>query len=37
MPDGQTYLVTIWRTGATWSGAALDGEYAWQLEGCPTD
>src|SRR5712692_2338993 len=27
MPDGQTYLAEIWRTGATWSGAALDGEY----------
>lgn len=36
-PDGQTYLAEIWRTGTSWSGAPLEGNYAWQLEGCPLD
>ncbi len=37
-PEGQTYLVAIWRTGSTWSGAQMaDGEYEWDLNGCPRD
>ena len=37
-PEGQTYLVAIWRIGATWSGAQMaDGEYEWDLNGCPRD
>src|SRR5258708_34819939 len=37
-PEGQTYLAAIWRTGSTWSGAQMaDGEYEWDLNGCPRD
>jgi len=37
-PDGQPYLVAIWRTGGTWTGAEMaDGEYEWDLNGCPRD
>ncbi len=32
----QTYLIAIWRTGSTWSGTEItNGEYEWDLDGCP--
>ena len=37
-PEGATYLVAIWRTGQNWSGAEMaNGEYEWDLNGCPRD
>lgn len=35
--DGQTpYLLVVWRQGTTWNGLELvDGEYQWDLNGCP--
>jgi hypothetical protein len=35
--DGQTpYLMVVWRKGSTWETAFLaEGEYAWDLHGCP--
>jgi hypothetical protein len=37
-PEGASYLVAVWRTGQTWAGAQLvDGEYEWDLNGCPRD
>jgi hypothetical protein len=32
----QPYLVAIWRAGSTWSGIEMaNGEYEWDLDGCP--
>ncbi len=32
----QAYLIAIWRTGSTWSGTEItNGEYEWDLDGCP--
>src|SRR5262245_28628970 len=37
-PEGASYLVAIWSTGQNWSGAQMtDGEYEWDLNGCPRD
>jgi hypothetical protein len=32
----QTTLLAVWRTGSTWNTAPMtDGEYEWDLNGCP--
>src|SRR5262249_43595611 len=37
-PEGASYLVAIWRTGQNWTGAQMtNGEYEWDLNGCPRD
>ena len=34
--DGSTLLLAVWRTGSDWSSAEMtDGEYEWDLNGCP--
>jgi hypothetical protein len=36
--DGLTYLMMTYRTGSTWNTREMtDGEYEWDLNGCPRD
>ncbi|MEP7289563.1 MAG: hypothetical protein ABI947_27760 [Chloroflexota bacterium] len=36
LPEGSTYLLMVYRTGSNWTTREMtDGEYEWDLNGCP--